>query len=56
MAKDKQEIVEHLADMELGQEGISKKEEVLTEKQAEFKEAIQADKCSTISCLSFAII
>ena len=44
MAKDKQEIVEHLADMELGQEGISKKEEVLTEKQAEFKEAIQADK------------
>ena len=44
MAKDKQEIVEHLADMELGQEGISKKEEVLTEKQAEFKEAVQADK------------
>ena len=44
MTNDKQEIVEHLADMELGQEGISKKEEVLTEKQAEFKEAIQADK------------
>ena len=38
MTKDKQEIVEHLADMELGQEGISKKEEILAEKQAEFKD------------------
>ena len=44
MTKEKQEIVEHLSDMELGQEGISKKEEVLTEKQAEFKEAIKEDK------------
>ena len=39
MTKDKQEIVEHLADMELGQEGISKKEEILAEKEVEFKEA-----------------
>ncbi len=44
MTKEKQEIVEHLSDMELGQEGISKKEEVLTEKEAEFKEAIKDDK------------
>ena len=44
MTKEKQEIVEHLSDMELGQEGISKKEEVLAEKEAEFKEAIKDDK------------
>ena len=44
MTNDKQEIVEHLADMELGQEGISKKEEILAEKEAEFKEAIKEDK------------
>ena len=44
MTKEKQEIVEHLSDMELGQEGISKKEEVLTEKEAEFKEAVKDDK------------
>lgn len=44
MTKEKQEIVEHLSDMELGQEGISKKEEVLTEKQEEFKKAIKEDK------------
>ena len=44
MTKDKQEIVEHLADMELGQEGVSKKEEVLEEKEAEFKEAVKVDK------------
>ena len=50
MAKDKKEIVEHLADMELGQEGISKeeeissKEEMLAEKDAEFKETAKAPK------------
>ena len=44
MTKEKQEIVEHLSDMELGQEGISKKEEVLAEKEAEFKEAVKDDK------------
>ena len=44
MTKDNQEIVEHLADMELGQEGITKKQEVLSEKEAEFKEAIKEDK------------
>ena len=44
MTKEKQEIVEHLSDMELGQEGISKKEEVLTEKETEFKESVKEDK------------
>ncbi len=44
MTKEKQEIVEHLSDMELGQEGISKKEEVLAEKEVEFKEAIKDEK------------
>ena len=44
MTKEKQEIVEHLSDMELGQEGISKKEDVLAEKEAEFKEAVKEDK------------
>ena len=44
MTKDNQEIVEHLADMELGQEGISKKEEILVEKEAEFKEAAKDTK------------
>ncbi len=40
MAKDKkEEVVEHLADMELGQEGIVSKEEVLSKKDAEFKAA-----------------
>ena len=28
MTKENNEIVEHLADMELGQEGVSKKEEI----------------------------
>ena len=50
MSEDKQEIVEHLADMELGQEGISKKEdiskkeEILAEKDTEFKEAVKGEK------------
>ena len=44
MTKDNQEIVEHLADMELGQEGVSKKEEILVEKEAEFKEAAKDTK------------
>ncbi len=51
MAKEKQEIVEHLADMELGQDGIvseekpaSKKEEVLNEKETEFKSAVEDAK------------
>lgn len=48
MSNDKQEIVEHLADMDLGQEGISKKEEIkeeiLAEKDAEFKEAVKGEK------------
>lgn len=45
MTKDKQEVVEHLSDMELGQEGITKKEtvnpkeEIIAEKEAEFKAA-----------------
>ena len=38
MTKDKNEIVEHLSDMELGQDGIVSKEEVLSQKDAEFKE------------------
>ena len=45
MTKDKNEVVEHLADMELGQEGIvSKKEEVLSKKDSAFKEAIKEEK------------
>ena len=45
MTKENQEIVEHLSDMELGQEGIvSKKEEILAEKTAEFKEAANETK------------
>ena len=51
MSEDKQEIVEHLADMELGQEGISKKEDITTKKEeilagkdTEFKEAIKGEK------------
>ena len=45
MTEKNNEIVEHLADMELGQEGIvSKKEEVLAEKEAEFKESVNSVK------------
>ena len=45
MTKDKKEVVEHLADMELGQEGVvSKKEEVLSKKDSAFKEAIKEEK------------
>ncbi len=44
MTKDNQEIVEHLADMELGQEGVSKKEEMLVEKETAFKEAAKDTK------------
>jgi len=48
MTKDKQEIVEHLADMELGQEGVAKeettKDEILAEKDAEFKDAVKGEK------------
>ena len=45
MTKDKNEVVEHLADMELGQEGIvSKKEEVLSKKDSAFKETIKEEK------------
>ena len=45
MTKDKNEVVEHLADMELGQEGIvSKKDEVLSKKTSEFKEAVREEK------------
>ena len=45
MTKDKNEVVEHLADMELGQEGIvSKKEEVLSKKDNAFKDAIKEEK------------
>ena len=44
MTKDNNEIVEHLSDMELGQEGISKKEEILNEKDAEFKESVKEPK------------
>ena len=45
MTKDKNEVVEHLADMELGQEGVvSKKEEVLSKKDSAFKEAIKEEK------------
>ena len=45
MTKDKNEVVEHLADMELGQEAVvSKKEEVLSRKTSEFKEAAREEK------------
>ena len=50
MTKDKQEVVENLSDMELGQEGVEKKEEVspkeeiIAEKEADFKEASAESK------------
>lgn len=44
MTKDNNEIVEHLSDMELGQEGIVSKEEVLSKKDTEFKEAAKEPK------------
>ncbi len=46
MTKENNEIVEHLADMELGQEGVvsEKKEEILEEKETEFKETIKEAK------------
>ncbi len=45
MTNENNEIIEHLSDMELGQEGVvSKKEEVLEAKEAEFKEASNSAK------------
>ena len=45
MTNENNEIIEHLSDMELGQEGVvSKKEEVLEAKEAEFKEASSSAK------------
>ena len=44
MTKDNNEIVEHLSDMELGQDGVEVKEEVLAKKDAEFKEAAHEPK------------
>ncbi len=46
MAKknNENEVVEHLADMELGQEGIVSKEEVLQEKEIEFKDSVNSSK------------
>jgi len=44
MAKDKNEIVEHLSDMELGQNGVEVKEEVQVKKEADVKEPAPAPK------------
>ena len=45
MTKDNNEIVEHLSDMELGQEGIvSKKEDIIAKKEAEFTETQKEPK------------
>ncbi len=50
MTKEENEIVEHLSDMELGQEGIvskekdTSKEDVLSKKDTEFKESVKEAK------------